>query len=418
MRIASAVCLVLVVTVLLCSVRADDGPCVVCHQELAPGLVDDWRASRHQVAGIGCADCHGNDHTSAEDAARVATITAYTCKQCHEEKYAQYAKGKHALAWGAYEVLPTTHMLPMALGPGTQTCGSCHKIGLKGSAKIEALKAEGSLYGHASCDACHTRHLFSVNEARQPQACQTCHMGFDHPQWEMWSSSKHGVRYLLKQSGVLPDSVAAPTCQTCHMREGNHEVRTPWGSLAVRLPLPEDEQWGKDHATVMQALGLLDPEGNPTSRLKVKVKAGDMARLTEEAFNKERGELLAVCNQCHSTNFSQAEMAKGDEMVRQADRLLAEAIREVAALYRDGVLSRPEGYVYDFPDLLTFHNDARPIELQLFEMQLMHRMRAIQGTFHASPEYALSHGWRGLVRSLTEIRQMAQQLRAEGVQRK
>ena len=37
----------------------------------------------------------------------------------------------------------------------------------------------------ASCDACHTRHTFSAEEARQPQACQTCHMGFDHAQWEM-----------------------------------------------------------------------------------------------------------------------------------------------------------------------------------------------------------------------------------------
>ncbi len=72
-------------------------------------------------------------------------------------------------------------------------------------------------------------------EAQQPQACQTCHMGFDHAHWEMYSSSKHGVRHSLKQSGILPESAAAPTCQTCHMREGNHAVMTGWGFLAVRL---------------------------------------------------------------------------------------------------------------------------------------------------------------------------------------
>jgi hydroxylamine dehydrogenase len=53
-------------------------------------------------------------------------------------------------------------------------------------------------------------------------------MGFDHPQWEMYSSSKHGVRALLKQIGILPETAAAPTCQTCHMQDGNHEVRTSW----------------------------------------------------------------------------------------------------------------------------------------------------------------------------------------------
>jgi hypothetical protein len=38
-------------------------------------------------------------------------------------------------------------------------------------------------------------------------------MGFDHPQWEMWSASKHGVRYLLTQNGTLPEGTPAPTCQ-------------------------------------------------------------------------------------------------------------------------------------------------------------------------------------------------------------
>ncbi len=111
------------------------------------------------------------------------------------------------------------------------------------------------------------------------------HMGFDHPQWEMYSASKHGVRYLLKQNGILPEAVAAPTCQTCHMQEGNHEVMTAWGFLAVRLPMPEDKQWTADRVTILQALGVLDPEGNPTGRLEV-VKAAKVARLTQEEWQQ------------------------------------------------------------------------------------------------------------------------------------
>jgi len=31
------------------------------------------------------------------------------------------------------------------------------------------------------------------------------------------------------------------------------------GFLAVRLPMPEDKQWAADGATILQALGVLDP---------------------------------------------------------------------------------------------------------------------------------------------------------------
>jgi hypothetical protein len=300
----------------------------------------------------------------------------------------------------------------MALTEGMKGCGGCHKIGEKTLAEIEALSAKGSSFGNAACDSCHTRHTFSVKEARAPQACQTCHMGFDHPQWEMYSASKHGVRYLLKQSGALPETAVAPSCQTCHMPEGDHEVRTPWGFLAVRLPLPEDPQWKADQVTILQALGVLDLQGNPTPRLDA-VKAADVARLTQEAFDEERHKILRVCSQCHSENFAKGELKKGDDMIRQADRLLAEAIREIAALYQEGILRKPDAYAYPFPDLLAFHDAPTPIEQRLFVMHLEHRMRTFQGTFHANPDYALWYGWSEMKRDLAEIKQEAARLRAE-----
>ena len=51
-------------------------------------------------------------------------------------------------------------------------------------------------------------------------------MGFDHPQWEMWSSSKHGTRTLVKELGDLPEGAVAPKCQTCHMPDGTHNNHT------------------------------------------------------------------------------------------------------------------------------------------------------------------------------------------------
>lgn len=386
--------------------------CVDCHATVTPNIVKDWQTSLHFKNDVGCDACHGSAHTSEVDVHEVTTITAKVCGECHEDRYTQFSKGKHALAWASYKAMPTTHALPMVLADGMKGCGGCHKIGIKSDEEIAALKQQGSVFGHASCDACHTRHTFSTTEARQPQACQTCHMGFDHPQWEMYSTSKHGVRYLLKQTGVLPETTVAPTCQNCHMKDGNHEVRTPWGFLAVRLPLPADEQWKADQVTILQGLGVLDPAGNPTARLEV-VKGADVARLTQEAFDAERERIVAACGQCHSENFARAEIAKGDDMIRQADHLMAEAIRVIAGLYKDGILEKPESYASAFPDLLTFHDAPTLIEQTLFEMHLKHRMRAFQGTFHMNPDYALWYGWSEMTRDLTEIQDLAAELRRD-----
>ena len=392
------------------NVSADD--CVDCHNTITPGAVKDWQNSEHFENEIGCASCHGDAHKSADDVDKVNLPTPAVCGECHDTQVSQYSAGKHALGWASFNAMPTTHNLPSALVDGMKGCGGCHKIGVKSEEQIKELKAAGSKFGHAACDACHTRHTFSVKEAQQPQACQTCHMGFDHAQWEMYSSSKHGVRYLLQQNGTLSESTVAPTCQTCHMANGNHEVRTAWGFLAVRLPLPEDPQWKADQITILQALGVLDPKGNPTGRLDV-VKAADVARLDQESFDKERNKMVDVCSDCHSENFAKGELAKGDDMIREIDHLLAEAIRIIASLYADGSIPKPESYSYAFPDLLTFHDAPTVIEQILFKMHLKHRMRAFQGTFHSNPDYANWYGWSAMVRDLSEIKEMAAELRAK-----
>ncbi len=384
--------------------------CVECHKKITPNIVSDWQSSKHSQNKIDCSECHGDQHKSAQDVAKAKIPTPDTCGNCHEARVKEFKTGKHAAAWAAMKAMPTIHWQPMTLIEGMKGCGGCHKIGLKSEADIKELKKSGAGFGLASCDACHTRHAFSVQEARQPQACQTCHMGFDHPQWEMYSGSKHGVRYMLKQIKMLPPTVSAPTCQTCHLQGGNHGVLTAWGFLAVRLPVPEDRQWTADRVTILQALGVLDPDGKPTARLDV-VKAANVARLTQEDWQKERDKMLKICNQCHSANFAKAELAKGDMMIKDADRLMAQAILTVAGLYKDGILPKPKNYAYPFPDLLTFHDSPTVIEQKLFVMFLEHRMRTFEGTFHANPDYAFWYGWSEMQKSLTEIKEMASAMR-------
>ena len=387
---------------------ADD--CVDCHQKTTPGIVGDWDLSKHKDAGVDCIACHGDQHSSAGDVAKALIPTPETCRPCHTERVEQFSRGKHAVAWAAMKAMPSAHAQPVALMEGMKGCGGCHKIGLKSEADLKELRDAGSGFGRASCDACHTRHTFSVVEARQPQACQTCHMGFDHPQWEMYSASKHGVRALLKQNKTLPEEAAGPTCQTCHMMGGDHEVITAWGFLAVRLPLPEDKAWAADRTTILQALGVLAPDGKPTARLDV-VKAANVARLTQEEWQVQRDKMLKACNQCHSLNFAREQLARGDDMIREADKLMAEGIRTVAALYKDGIIKKPKAYASAFPDLLAFHDAPTEVEQKLFVMFLEHRMRAFQGTFHMNPDYALWYGWSELKRDVTEIKALAAEMR-------
>jgi cytochrome c553 len=226
----------------------------------------------------------------------------------------------------------------------------------------------------------------------------------------MYSSSKHGARYLLKQTAALPAGAAAPTCQTCHMPEGDHEVRTAWGFLAVRLPMPEDAAWTADRTTILQGLGVLDRDGKPTARLEL-IKQADMARLTHEDWRKERDEMIAICGQCHSRKFARAELERGDEIIRKADQLMARAIRLVAGLYEDGILEPLSGYPNSDFDLLTFHDAATPIEHRLFVMFFKHRMRTFQGAFHSNPDYTLWYGWSEMRQDLVEIKAMAADLR-------
>ena len=159
------------------------------------------------------------------------------------------------------------------------------------------------------------------------------------------------------------------------------------------------------------------PDLPPTLDREALAKIGEMKtlgeKLAQEAWEAERQKMLKTCSQCHSENFARKELEKGDDMIREADRLLAEGIREVAGLYKEGILEKPKDYAYAYPDLLAFHDAPTVIEQRLFVMHLKHRMRAFQGAFHANPDYALWYGWSEMVRDLTEIKELAADLRRE-----
>jgi hypothetical protein len=398
---------------------ADEEACITCHRKISPGQVADWESSRHSKEEITCSVCHGEKHKRAEDGALAEFPDERVCADCHEDQFDQFAKGKHNFGWTSLNALPITHVEPDELMEGGKGCGGCHNMGIKTDAQKKEQRDKGYRYQNNSCDECHTRHSFSKKEALDPTACRQCHMGYDHPQWEMWSSSKHGTRYAVKEKGKLPENAQAPTCQTCHMPEGTHTNRTAWGFLGVRLPLPEDKEWAANRVTILKALGVLNPEtGEPTARLDI-VKAADMVRLTEEDWQNERKKMINTCSNCHSEKYAREQLAQGDSMMAKADGLMAEAIETVAALYKDGIIQKPENYAFAYPDFLHFMrtgggnmDQMSHIDQVLFEMYMKHRMRTYQGFFHVNPDYAYWYGWAMMTKDLGEIKELAKTMRA------
>ena len=398
---------------------AEEDSCVSCHEKLTPGQVKDWKLSKHSAINVTCSTCHGNKHNSTQDVNLAEMPDESVCGLCHSKQFTEFGKGKHNHGWVSLNAMPITHVEPDELMEGGRGCGGCHNMGIKSEAQKKEQRDKGYRYQTNSCDECHTRHTFSKKEALDPRACQQCHMGYDHPQWEMWSSAKHGSRWFARDSKNLPEEAHAPKCQDCHMPTGSHENRTAWGFLGVRLPLPEDPQWKADRITILKALGVLNPEtGQPTARLDA-VKAVDMVRLTEESWKTEREKMIKVCSNCHSERYAREQLNMGDTMMMKTDRLLADAIEIVAGLYKDGIIKKPENYAFAYPDFLYFMQtgggDTKKlsfIDQVLFQMYMKHRMRAYQAFFHVNPDYAYWYGWAMMVKDLGEIKELAATMRA------
>jgi hypothetical protein len=152
----------------------------------------------------------------------------------------------------------------------------------------------------------------------------------------------------------------------------------------LRLP-EEDDEWMADRAVILQALGVLDDEGQPTARLDI-VSGAKVARLTAEEFQTLRSNIVAVCEDCHSADYVAQNLASSDQILKDADDIMAEAILIVKDLYTDGILELPEGYEFG-PDLLQFFSTGSGVEQTLFKMFLEYRNRTFMGAFHNNPDY-------------------------------
>jgi len=347
--------------------------CLDCHQEQTPVLVEYWKASAHFGEGITCTDCHGSDVDKAH--AGQAPVIAETCGACHKKALEEHQASRHYLSLKTGQ--GCTRNLPPS--PDNPDCTLCHKedttvplvdvecaMFLAQSPSMRRIGCTSCHKVETGCDACHTKHGTSLEHARRAETCGVCHMGPDHAQLEMWRGSQHGV--LFAEQG----EPLAPTCVTCHMTEGSHNV-----SIGVATGKPDSETVG------------------------------------------HRETMIVICSRCHAPSFAKRALKDADNVRDQSAKLVAEAREIVEALNKEGLLEpsiqeRPEhpifGQQFVIGGHMLYENISRA-EAIFFRMMMFYNMSAFKGAYHQSPDYAHWFGNAPLKLALSELKSEAALLR-------
>ncbi len=346
------------------------GKCMTCHKEKTLGLYNQWYASEHAKHNVTCLDCHkaaqGEPDAFMHEGALIATlVTPLDCGQCHQKEAEQVGHSYHATAG---EILESADAYLAHAAGGTPVaiagCENCHgnkvKIDPNSPNKLSRLSWPNSGIGRlnpdgskGSCTACHTRHAFSVKQARQPEACSKCHLGPDHPQKEVYEESKHGNAYYThkdemnldaKRWVVGQDYFEAPTCATCHMSA------TP--NQAVTHDVGQRISW------------TLRP---PVSK-------------TKENWETKRANMQDVCTNCHGKGFVEGHYAQFDGLVNLYNEKFAKPGAALAKLAGEKHLGEGKA---------SFSNDW---EWTWWEIWHHEGRRARHGAAMMGPDYTWWHG--------------------------
>lgn len=376
--------------------------CVGCHQEKTPAVHADWKQSVHGRLGVDCYKCHQvqdkalalQAHLKHDPTPIAVVVTPTACRGCHPKQAEQYARSKHANTWAI--MWQVDHWLKDGMNneiERTSGCLACHgtkveldqgrpRAGTWPNVGVGRLNPDGSL---GSCSACHTRHLFSITEARKPEACDQCHLGPDHPQIEIYNESKHGTIYHAEKNRWRFDTddrhwiagrdFRAPTCAACHM------------SAAGKIPASHDV----------------------TERLSWETQAPLTIRPEEFAafpsplnWQAEREKMKTVCRQCHSQTWTDAHYDNLDAVVVHYNQTYYLPIKTLMdGLYADGLLTRPPYF-------------DEPIEWEYYELWHHEGRRARMGTAMMAPDYAWWHGFYELKHRFNHLIEDIAAVRAKG----
>jgi hypothetical protein len=394
--------------------------CVECHAKETPGMVNDWKESRHGHVGISCIDCHQVKKDSpmatqacpgvkGTDVYISLIVTPKTCERCHPSEVKEFHESGHARA--GLQVMAKEGMQKLMKhyegadhpecqnSPEATGCMQCHGTQVvldkdnRPTAETWPQAGMGSIYPDGSvgnCASCHTRHKFSIEEARKPAACASCHLGPDHPDIEIYNNSKHG--HIFNAEGTTwkydsapdawePGDYRAPTCATCHMSgigdtKTTHNVsrRLKWNLWAPKSNLRDG---GLDTAVKVWVEEGKATKGNPVAGHPDGSAAG-------------RAEMEQVCSSCHSSLHTKNFFTMADKhVVLYNESYFAPAAKMLADLKEKGLL-KPDPWTDEFQKIYyhLWHHQGR-------------RMR--QGALMNGPDYSHWHGVFELQQNIREL---------------
>ncbi len=293
--------------------------CINCHDKKSPGIVRDWEKSIHARAGITCIDCHKADPTDKDainghqkDPTVIATLVSpKDCSRCHPREAREFEESRHSKARTFIQDIAGERGRDAFLAYRVEGkkavvmgCEQCHgtKVEIKKDGRLHYQSWPNNGIGrtnpdgsNGSCAACHTRHKFSIAEARKPETCGTCHLGPDHPQLEAYLESKHGVIYSnenkewnFEVAGTNWDTkyFRAPTCAICHM----------------------------------SGISSGEPTHNVSDRLSWKLEAPRSEKTENWEVNRQK--MKKVCVNCHSSAYAENYYKQFDDVKQTLQRAM------------------------------------------------------------------------------------------------
>lgn len=349
------------------SAMTGEQTCIECHAERQPGLMAQWSGSAHDKAGTSCEDCHGSDHDAIFR--KKGRVAAANCQGCHPDQTLEFKASAHGRA--LRDAVGNARLIAQIPAMQRLGCLGCHDMG-------------GPRGGR--CDSCHGAHRFSAAQARRPEACGLCHRGPDHPHIEAYEASKHGIAFEATH-----DEKQAPTCATCHMPKGTHDVS---GGITI----------GRAGSGA-----VVEGEEPPIP----------MRSMSREDIKRERAVMLARCTPCHTQRVARSALEDADAIKREADRLVGVAVRIVQRLYEDNLLDSMPGertahptaghaLVLGGPMLYENHSNAERI---FFDLAKFGHAITFKGAYHQSPDHTHWLGMARLKASLEELRAEDRRLR-------
>jgi hypothetical protein len=335
--------------------------------------------------GVTCFDCHQvpADYPGAQahyGTYRLVSPTPATCQKCHPDQVGQFMQGRHSLpAYVAingvssltpaelamYQAVPeggfdpnkTEH--PLAVLEGSTilpfACNTCHQIGQP--------NPDGSV---GRCQSCHLTHAFSLEQARKPETCSACHIGPDHPQWEIFQESAHGIKYAAQgqtynwnaaPGALTPADMPTPTCAVCHISgfggvPGSHDV-------GARLT---------NFLAAQYTTARPDAQANGTR-------------------------MQSICLQCHASDFVVNFYAGAGQVTSSVTAMLKQADAIIAPLIARG--------------LYTTTPFDEPIKFVYFDIWHDYGRTAKFGAWMQGPDYSQWHGAYEILRNLAVLQSMA-----------